>query len=319
VILVSGGSGFLGSHLVAALVEREHAVRVLSRRPLSEELRGRGVSGALGDLRDPSTLPPALEGVDAVVHLAAVTPSTARSRAEFADVNGGGTKAIARSAKAAEVRRFVHMSSAGVYGDNPTDRALAETSAAAPVTPYQESKLAGEKELVAELSDSQVAWAILRPFWIYGPGSPGTMDFLRRVQKRRLWLYSATRVALHPTYVGDVVNAVLSALERLERPDVRSQVFNIGGERSVDHFELVQLAARRLHVPVYRLALPQAAAPLMRILSAAGGPSRFRYRTVSYVADTDKARRALDFTPFPLAQGLDETVRWAKTAGLQPH
>lgn len=312
-VLVTGGSGFVGRTVVSALASAGAAVRVLSRHPLPAE------PGALavhfpGDLLDERVLGRALAGAAAVVHLAAATSGTAAS---LFRTNVDGTRALARAALRASVPRFVHVSSAGVYGDGATDSPNPETAETVPHNDYGRSKLEAERALVAELAGSKAAWNILRPYGVYGPRR---LDFFHEVKRRRLWLYGPTEVVLHPTHVDDVASAVIAALENAERDGVRGETFNVAGERPIRHFDFVALVARALGVRAVRVATPAPLnAALGRLVSAwPGAPDavvrRARPRVV-YAANIEKARRVLGWAPMPLARGVEETIRTARRAG----
>jgi UDP-glucose 4-epimerase len=314
-ILVTGGTGFVGRHLTLALAGRGERVRVLSRRPLDPELVARGIEGETGDLRDEACCARCLAGATAVIHLAASPSRSEDEGGELWATNVEATRALGRMARQAGLPRFVHVSSAGVYGDSGDAALLTEASPPAPVTAYQRSKLESEKVLLEELSGSATSWTILRPYGIYGPGR---RDFFRDVQRKRVWFYGSTRVTLHPTYVGDVVQVAISALDRIDRPGVRGEIFNVGGERPIEHFDFVRLVASRLQVRAVRVALPSFLAPALRGLAALGvpGASRFSRRAITYAVDTSKARSVLGFAPRPLLSGVDETIGWARREGL---
>jgi UDP-glucose 4-epimerase len=317
-ILVTGGTGFVGHHVVRALADRGERVRVASRRPLESDLLRPGVEARATDLCDGESVASALAGVTTVIHLAAAGLRTDDALREMWAINVEGTRVLARGAAQAGVARFVHMSSAGVYGDSGDGVPLKEADPPAPLTAYQRSKLESEQAVGEELSRSATAWAVLRPYGIYGPGRRKSLQFFRDVQRRRLWFYGPTRVVLHPTYVGDVVQATLSALDRIEATGVHGEVFNVGGERPLAHFDFVRLIAGRLGVRPLRLAVPSwmgaAARPFARL--GVPGAERFARRAITYAVDTSKARRVLGFAPQPLESGLDETIRWARSEGL---
>jgi len=170
-VLVTGGAGFIGSHAVAALIE--HGARVRALDDLSTGLRSNLPATAElieGSVADPSALAAALDGVDAVVHLAAIA-SVARSIEDPVGTHGvnlAGTVALAAAAATAGVTRIVYASSAAVYGaaERP---AHGEADAPDPVTPYAIDKLAGEWYLRHAASEHGLDATALRFFNVYGP------------------------------------------------------------------------------------------------------------------------------------------------------
>ncbi len=301
-ILVSGGTGFVGRHLVRHLVAHGHAVRVLSRSPRPPAAPP-GAEWAAGDLRDPGSLAAPLHGVRAVVHLAAILPAGGRSDADLAALNAGGTEALARAARAAATARFLHVSSAGVYGDNPRPEPLLETDPPAPGNGYERSKLAAERALEGTLSSSDVRWTILRPAGLYGPDRP------------------ATAALVPPTHVDDLVRAIAAALEH---DGLAGEVINVGGSRGLEYRELIGLIGSRVgHTPV-QISVPAWCAFPARGAAAAwrvaGTPpaalARLAKARVNRTVSTEKARRLLAFQPMPLERGLDETAAELRGKGL---
>lgn len=322
-ILVTGGTGFVGRHFVAALAGRGEAVRVLSRRhwdpgPLSAE-------GVQGDLLDSDSLPPALHRVTAVVHLAAVLPGPHTQDRDLWESNVEGTRRIARAARKAGVKRFVHVSSAGVYGDGDGNGQAPHTESAAchPTNAYELSKLDAEKALAEELRGSKVVWTVLRAGGLYGPGRARAVELYRQVARRRLWLHGPARVLLHPTHVLDLVQAILLAVDAA---DLGGETLNVAGDRSLLYPELIRMVAERLGVRTTHVALPYPVAWTLaaageRFLGVFGAPAparlrRLRRRFVNRALDTTKVREKLRFVPIALERGLDETIAWARHEGL---
>ncbi len=336
-ILVTGATGFIGRAVVRALVGRGAAVRVLSRRPAgaadppadptigasADPTIGAGVEAALGDLREPATLVPALAGVETVVHLGAALARGGTTVETMRAVNVDGTRALARAARAAGVARFIHGSSAGVYGDGRTAAPHAEDAPLAPATPYEVSKRDGEAALREALDGSSVRWTILRPCGVYGPGRHATLEFCREILARRLWIHGPAAVILHPTYVDDVVQSVLSSIDRSA---AAGEVINVAGERPIRYPEFVGLFAAALGARPVQLAPPGAlvraaaspAAAVVRALGRSAPPAldRLSRRFVNRAAEIAKARRLLGFTPISLERGIGLTIAWARSQGL---
>ena len=314
-ILVSGGTGFVGRHLVDALRARGETVRVLSRTA-SPAREWHDVDIARGDLADLPSLVRALADIDTVVHLAARLPAPGDDPDRLFALNVQGTTALASAARAAGVARFLHVSSGGVYGDGATFAPHRESDPPNPGNAYERSKLAGEQALRNALAGSSVAHTIFRPAGIYGAGRPATAAFLEEVRRRRLWLHVSPHVIVHPTHVSDVVQGCLRALDA---DDLRDAVINLAGERALPLQEFVALAAEALAVGTRQMVLPAAVGvPMGRALSAAFGAvgrrapdpvQRAARQCVNRSLDTSLARERLGFDPIPLAAGLRATVQ----------
>ncbi len=167
-VFVTGGTGFIGSHLVEALLARGEDVTCLVRDPkkaqrlFSDHRRPTTIQGDLDDLE---ALTKGCDGVDVVFHLAGLT--AARSRAEFLAVNAHATRTLVNVAakSAPNLKRFVYVSSLSAAGPTTKGRPLTEDVAAQPVSDYGWSKLAGEEAIRA----SGLPWTIIRPPTVYGP------------------------------------------------------------------------------------------------------------------------------------------------------
>ncbi|MGO4298842.1 NAD-dependent epimerase/dehydratase family protein [Leifsonia sp. RAF41] len=229
-VLVTGASGYLGGRVAAALVARGHEVRTLQRRPS-------GIPGAvdvLGDVTDAARVRAAVEGMDAVVHLAAKV-SLAGAVADFDRVNVGGTRTVLAEARAAGVRRVVHVSSpsvahagASLMGDPalPADPDRARGD-------YARTKAAGE--LLALAADAPgFAVVVVRPHLVWGPGDPQLVGrIVERAKERRLPLIGSGSALIDTTYIDNAVSALVAALDRADAVHGRSYVVTNGEPRPV--------------------------------------------------------------------------------------
>ena len=313
-ILVTGGRGFVGRHLVEALSGGTEAVRVLTRS-VSLVVAREGVSFIEGDLMDTRSLERAVNGARAVIHLAARLASPPEPPAALYAFNVGSTAALAAAARAAGVEHFIHMSSGGVYGDGRQAESHRETDSPCPGNAYERSKLDAEGAVTERLRGSRVRCTILRPAGIYGAGRAATQAFFDEVRHRRMWLLGYPNVIVHPTHVSDVVQA---CVRTLDAGSDAPQLLNVAGERPLRFQELVTLAAEALGVRVRQLAIPgllgrplgRAIAGSFRLVGAPvpGTIDRAQRRWVNRGLDTSLARRLLGFAPVTLRDGLRETV-----------
>ncbi|HEY8062891.1 MAG TPA: NAD(P)-dependent oxidoreductase [Gemmatimonadales bacterium] len=311
-ILLTGGTGFVGRHLIHQFALDSRPVRVLSRTPGHVPVPA-GVTWAAGDLRDVASLRVALHGVDTVVHAAAVLPGAALPDRDLEAVNSGGTDALARAARDASVTRFIHISSAGVYGDGVTATPHRESDEPSPGNTYERSKLGAERALAAAFAGSSVAWTILRPQGLYGADRPATAAQFREVATRRIWIHASARVMVHPTYIADLVTAVVLVIDRA---DLHAEVINIGGSRPLELPELIELIGARMGHTPFQLVPPRAAGRVAAIVArgwtAFGTPpaalTRQAREWINRAVAIDKARRLLGFEPVGLEYGLDQTA-----------
>ena len=265
--LVTGGAGFIGSHLVDALLTNGHDVRVLDDFSTGKDENldaawalaaqgGAGLQVMEGDVRDEVRVRDVMDGCEAVVHLAAV-PSVAQSVEDPVgcdSVTHGGTVNVVRQAVEAGVERIVLASSCAVYGD-ATQVPIAETALTRPLSPYAGAKLASE-DVCADAADAgQIAAVCLRFFNVYGPRQdPGSAysgvisRFLSAATAGEpVTLYGDGRQTRDFVYVADVVQAIRAGLRR---PLVGASVVNVGTGRETDLLRILDViearAGRRL-------------------------------------------------------------------------
>lgn len=321
-VLVTGGTGFLGSHLVEGLLEAPGTeVFALVRDPgrlrwLEGEARVRLLPG---DLRSVPALP---EGLAAVYHAAGST-KTLRSSAYYT-VNRDGTTNLLRALEDRSDRpRFVHVSSLAAVGPSAPGRAVREDDQPRPVSRYGDSKLQAEKEVLARRDRFPVV--ILRPGAMYGPRDEDFLQFFRWIGRGLVPVVGPAR-PMSLVHVRDVVRAALLA----GRADVASgEVFHVADRTPCTWEDLGRIAARILGTRPVRVRLPLWTAFLAAAAAEASGRLLGRdqgllnrdkvrlARARGWVADVDKARRLLGFeTRVALEQGLEETIAWYRAKGL---
>jgi uncharacterized protein YbjT (DUF2867 family) len=253
-ILVTGASGFVGSHLVPALLAGGHRVVALARTPTTGELVvGRvraddraNVEVRIGDVTRPDTLAPALAGVDAVVHLAAI-PRDFNGGANLRLVNTEGTRAILAAMSQAGVRRLVHMGAMGVEDD--------------PTLHYASSKAKAE----ALVRESGLAWTIVKPSLQFGEGDGffNIVAGLVRLSPGLVPVPGDGKARFQPIHVDDVAAVVLRSLAD---PTSVGGSYELGGPRYWTYREITgevlrALGKRRLIIPM--------PIPLIRLVAGA--------------------------------------------------
>lgn len=298
VLAVTGGTGFVGGHVVDGALAAGHRVRALTRRP--QPLRD-GVTWVEGALDRPDALARLVEGTDAVVHVAGVV--SAPDRAGFALGNVAGTEAVLAAAARAQVRRFVHVSS------------LAAREPA--LSAYGWSKAQAETHVAA----SDLDWTIVRPPGVFGPGDTETLPLFRAARHRLVplppaggrgsWIYAPDLAGLLTALaIGD------GAMSTTIEPDD-------GTESGWDHRAFARAIGAAVDRRVLPLPLPR---PLLSLASLAGrmvgGPlAKLTADRVGYLSHRDWVSHAppppgLWRAATPTPEALLLTARWYRDAGL---
>jgi nucleoside-diphosphate-sugar epimerase len=214
-ILVTGGTGFVGSHLVEKLLTQDHSVVCLVRdQSKAERLFTREKPQfVVGDLDATDALSTAARGVEAVFHVAGLT--AARSRADFHRVNVQGTQTLVRivAAKAKDVQRFVHVSSLAACGPTPDGVAANASSKPQPVSQYGWSKLAGEEAV----RRSDLPWVIIRPPTVYGPRDTELFRIFKLARTGLVPVLGTGEQSNSFVYIADLVDALAACLNAPEK------------------------------------------------------------------------------------------------------
>jgi dihydroflavonol-4-reductase len=321
-VLVTGGTGFVGSHLVERLLDDpEVDVYLLVRNPAkARRLAGRPrVHLVEGDLRRVPALP---AGLSVVYHLAGVTKTFKSS--EHYTVNREGTASLLRALeRTGDAPRIVLVSSLAAAGPSAAGRPVRESDPPRPVSPYGKSKLAAEEEALRLKGRFPVV--ILRPAAIYGPRDEDFLGYFRWVGRGVVILFGRGEKRLSLCHVDDLVRAVILA----GRATCQSgEVINIAAPEPATWREIGTAAARILgrrsvvvRVPLWTTFLACSASQgigrLRRRPTAVNLSKYQEARPAGWVADVEKARRVLGFEArVTLEAGLKGTLEWYRREGL---
>jgi nucleoside-diphosphate-sugar epimerase len=312
-VFVSGGTGFVGSHVAREFLAHGWHVRALVRRPERPGLLPSGVEGVPGDLLEVDRYRPHLEGCSAVVHCAGST--RARTLAEFRRVNATGTEAIARAARdACPQAMFVHVSSQAAAGPSRNGTAVRERDPAVPVSWYGRSKLEGE-QAVARYHGR---WCVVRPSVVYGAGDPGLLPMFTAVARGVAPVLGGGRSRVQLLAAEDLA-AILFAVA--QRPDLHGRcVFAAGDTVSVRELigEVATLRtprARMIDVPTAVVRLLGWGASLLGALTrTAPALSRDKVREIlqaDWLCDSESFLHDLRVAPaIRWQEGIRRACRW---------
>ncbi len=264
-VALTGGTGFVGSHVADALLAAGFRVRALVRRPDDVAwLKSKNVDLVKGDVRDPATLPALVEGAAAVVHVAGKT--SARSEAEYMAANAAGTENIAAAAlEQAPLAHVVLVSSQAAGGPSRNGTPVKTSDDPRPMSSYGRSKLAGEDAL----RRSGVPFTILRPCAVYGPRETAIRDLFVAASRGIVPVLAGGRPRIQMVYGPDVAAAVLGAISR----GPRQETFFVAHPEVLDYAAIGETLAG---LPIRRpFRVPVPAALIRGAGHIAGALSRF--------------------------------------------
>jgi UDP-glucose 4-epimerase len=313
-VLVTGGAGFIGSHLVKRLVRDDEDVTVLDnlstgrRENLEQLLAEDHLRFVCGDIRDQETVRSCVKEADRVVHLAAIAsvPYSIRKPAETHDVNVEGTLNVLRACDEYDIAKLVYASSCAVYGE-PRFIPVTEEHQFSATSPYAESKIASEAYCQLFREKHHLQTACLRAFNVYGANQYNSdyggviTQFMERLKKQQApIIYGDGEQSRDFIYVDDVVETIARIIRT---PNNSDGTYNLGSGRATTINQLVRLLQRILGDEEFR--------PIY----APARPGDIRHSQ----ADIGKARRQLGFGPLTsLEQGLERLVSAETNLAVAP-
>jgi UDP-glucose 4-epimerase len=306
--LVTGGAGFIGSHIVTALVERGERVRVLDNLSTGKRDNlshlGDKVELIVGELVDRAAVERALQGVDVVFHQAALA-SVPRSIAAPLETNAAcvtGTVNLLDAARKSGVKRVVYAGSSSIYGDRTAAAAKHETDLPDPVSPYAAAKAAGELYCQAFTAAFGLPTVTVRYFNVFGPRQDPKSEYAAVLPKFVVQMLAGER----PTIFGDgkqsrdftyVANIVAGNLLAASVPDAVGKTFNIACGEKLDLLDLVAAINRVLGTKLEPIFDPPRAGDVRDSL-----------------ADISLARKVLGYEPvIDFDEGLRRSIQYYRT------
>lgn len=284
--IITGATGYIGRHLLQQARERGHDLAVYTRQRA-------GLPGDVTALSYDAPLPAAFHGADALINLAgrAHTTDTGAGHDAFDEANHQLPRRLADQARQAGVRRFVHVSSIGVYG-NTRDEPLNEAAPLAPDTPYARSKARGDEALQQQYEDAPTQLAIVRPPMVYGPACPGNFARLRKLLQAGAPLpFGALDAPRSFIYVANLADLLLHVAAH----PAGHGLFLAGDGSDYTVPQLLRAMAQESGRPARLFPLP--AAWLRAAARLAGLRREMDSLTRPLLVDWSHAHAALDWTP----------------------
>lgn len=317
---VTGATGFVGSHLARALIDRGAEVRALVR-PTSDDglLERLGAERVVGSLEDTGTLARAAAGADVVFHLAAAT--RARSESEYGRVNATGTRTLIDAVLDADgprPRRIVYLSSLAASGPCIDGRPVRASDTPRPLTAYGRSKLAGERA-VLDAAGRGLETVVVRAPAVYGPGDADLFRFFRMAALGVLPVPRGPTRPVQLLFVEDLAEALIQAAAA----PAAHGIYHVAEPRAYAWEEVARMIGRAVGRPAARVvripamlvraaaAIGETAAGLVGRATIFNGDKALELLAPGWLCETARARAELGFlAPTSLADGLARTAAW---------
>lgn len=325
-VLITGGTGFIGSRLALKCLDRGDNVRILAKENTDAERENRKVVEAIGaqiisgSVTDRNKVAESVYGIDVVYHLAATQHEMNIPDQVFRDVNVNGTKNILEASVEAGVKRFVHGSTIGVYG--AMSGILDENSPCNPENIYGITKLEGEKLVLSYRGKIPVI--SIRISEVYGPGDRRLLKLFKGIKKKIFFVIGSGNNFHHLIYVDDLIKGFFLAAENEK---ATGEVILLSGKNPVTTTEMVETIAGELGVKPPKFKVPlfpfMFAATIMELILRPLGiqPPLHRRRMdffrKSFSFSPEKAQEILGFeADYNFRDGVIETIKWYTTNGL---
>ena len=320
---VTGGTGFIGSHLVERLLSRGYKVRCLIRNEKKKGyLEKLPVDFFTGDLFSSAVLDKGISGVDYVYHVAGVVGS--RNKEGFYKQNRDGTKNIAESASRVNhhLKKFIFVSSGAAVGPANASTMVDELTPYHPITTYGKSKMEAELEVLKFKSTLPIT--IVRPTAVYGPRDPATFDYFNTINKGLEPLVGFKDKFVSLVHSTDLISGIVLAGES---DKAAGQIYFLGSDRPFTWREIGDATKQVIGKKALRVRLPE---PLVYAVAMTAGllssfsekPSVLNFEKGRdmvqdyWTFDSTKAKRDLGYAPaIALSEGIKETVAWYKKNG----
>lgn len=327
--LVTGATGFLGSHLAKALAQRGYNVRALVRNPRKlSRLNGYDIETVEGNLLDPSSLKKATSGQDIVFHNAGMVDQWGK-RETFYNVNVDGTNNLLKACLSSGIKRFIHSSSVTVLGKPRNNSPMDETFPYAEHTFefYTETKILSEKAVLDYYEKEGLPVTVIRPGIIWGPGDTTILPRLERLTRKGLiFNIGKGNNVLCLTYISNLVEGFILAAES---PEAIGQIYHItDDEKITSRTFFTELAiAMGLKPPAFSIPFSVLYATaylwetLAKSMRLSKPPIITRYGICllgcDFNYDISRAKRELGYNPkTSFKEGMENTARWYKNERL---
>jgi nucleoside-diphosphate-sugar epimerase len=324
ITLVTGATGFIGTHLVKALVGKGRDVRCLVRKTSNtKEIEKLGVELFYGDLLDKQSLEKAVKGVNIIHHVAGEVYSYKVK--EYLKNNVDGTKNLLEACYDKNIIKFIYLSSIAAVGQNQSkDVLLNEESLCNPTTSYGKSKREAEKMLLKAFDIHRLPIVIIRPPIVYGPRQPPALTrIFRMIHQGKFKIIGDGTSIKSFCYIDNLIKGVLLAEESGKTV---GRIFFISDSEPYTPKKMAQTIAIEERVVLSRRHLPSFVSSLCGYLVM--GLEKFfgiysislyaiRTMNVDFACDISLAKKELGYNPnISLQEGIRETVKWCREEGI---
>ena len=317
-VLITGATGFIGKHLVKALVEDGHYCRCLVRETsdIDDLAKLDNIELVYGDIVNKDSIEKTTKNIQLVYHLASQIGKHGVSEDQFYSTNINGTRNLLAASSNGDVKQFVFCSTPGVQGKGYSQ--ASETLLYNPPHIYEQTKCEAERLVLKFHQERNLPVTIIRPDFVYGPGDLRRLSLYRAIRDKRFYVIGNGKSFLHPTYIDDVIQGFLLVANNIV---AFGQIYNIAGPRPLTVEEYARTIAQTLNVTFPGIRVPKTIALVTACafegFSKISGKeplisrSKVEFLTKSHGSDINKAKTQLGYEPkFEFEKGIRNTIDW---------
>lgn len=320
-VLLTGSTGFIGSHLLNRLIENKYSVSCIVRKDIevSSSPLVRPIKCDLGALCNLETACNLVKGHQFIIHCAAIRGEMRLPWSEYYKINVEATATLLKAAGMHGLKKFVYISSVGVLGTTPAELPASESTPYQPDSYYHKSKMLAEKEVIQLSKEIGLSSVIIRPSVTYGPGDNG---FFRRVTRIAAGGYfpivRGGENIIHLTYVEGLVDAIIKSLNA--QTDKNTNIYTVVDSNPMDFRSLIELIADSLNKKVKFINIPSRNLLLMgcKTCDTILGPVKkglsltmsAKILALPWYYSNQKARRDLSYQAYDTRRQVPKTVKW---------
>jgi len=321
---VTGGTGFIGSHIIDNLIRKGIQIKALVRNNSNtSRLMNRGIEFVYSDILDSSSLKKNIGDVDLVFSAFGILGQWGMPEQTYRNINTKGVRNLIESCLNSGIRQFIHISSAGVLGPLPDGVVADESFPFNPSNIYEETKCEAEKEIISFAKKEGLPVTIVRPEFVYGPGDIHVLGLFKAVQAGKFFILGNGRSLLHPTYIDDLMQGINLCIDN---KTAIGKTFLITGENPISVEDLAKTIAEELGVSLPKIKIPLVVANIAAVLFELGTKvanyeplltiSRVRFFSENRSFSCRKAGVELGYVPrVSFKEGVRRTVRWYRDNG----
>jgi len=318
-ILVTGATGFIGSHLVKKLLDTGHNVRcaVRNNSNISTLPGNKQIEVVNVDLQVPQK--DIFDSVQVVIHLAAQLGEYGIEPDHLIQTNYELTKQLLLQAERSNVEQFIFCSTPGVLGFG--HRLAPEETIYNPRNLYEKTKADAEQFIISHCADSNIKYTIIRPDFVYGPGDIRRIKLYKAIRDKNFILTTNGQSYIHPTYIDDVIQGFLLCAGN---PKSYNEVFNIAAAEDVHSSEFLRVIASEVGRKLIHLNIGYKPSIIIskmvdmtynKLFHIEGfvSPNKTDFLAIDHSSSIDRAKQILGYSPeFDINRGIHSTIEWCK-------